>query len=288
MSALSTLHIAPPGFPSLPSYAAQWRAIRFELLPGTGEWITSHIALCDSDGFTVRQVIRPSVLRALFGSQAKHFQSLFEFVERSLEGYLAIGGNLADWSEPIEGVSATVARTAYARQGRLQALRMAARQSTALCALDDLDLHTEPTVIEDETRFWGNRIKDAVVSQRPELSPYFDKQGMLYTDSARFGFLTDSVAAHFANIAPTSVSQSMRMARGKLQELRIGARTMHLTLAKLIAGAARPDDITLSDTHIVASERAISELRQEAEEGGIVFVAAHTVPEAAAAIIEIA
>lgn len=288
MSATANFHSIPAGFPSLPTYTAQWRAIRFELSPGTGEWMTSHIALSDASGTTVRQVLQPAALRALFGNHAKHFQSLLDFVEKSLSAYLEQGGLLEEWREPIEGFAATPVKTAYARAGRLQALRNAARQSTALCALDDLDLHTEPASIEEESKFWINRIKTEVAERRPELSAYFDRNGMLYSDSVKFGFLTDTAVAHFANLIPNTMSQSMRMARGKLQELRIGVRTMDLAIAKLVAGAPRTDDITLSDRQVDASIRAMNELRQEAEESRILLAQAHTIAEAANSVIELA
>jgi hypothetical protein len=291
MSITAGLFSAPTGFPAMPSYTAEWRAVRFELSPGTGEWITSHIALKDSEGTTVRQVIRPEMLRALFGGNSKHFQSLLDIVEKSLTGYLESGGVLANWKEPIEGFAATAAKVAYARHGRTQALRMAARQSTALCSLEDLELPADqPSVTSEEqdSGIWGDRIKDAVTVLRPDLSTCFDKSGMLYAESVRFGFLTDTSAAHFANLTPYSLAQSMRLARGKLQELRIGARTMSLTLTKLVAGAPRPDDITLSERQIANALRAVNELSQEADESNISLVTAYTVSEAADAVIALA
>lgn len=288
MSQNDSLHAIPEGFPTLPKYSAQWRAVRFELSPGTGEWVTSHIASRDADGFCVIQVLRPAVLRAMFGSNAKHFQSLLDFVEKALEGYLARGGELSKWEGPVEGFVATSTKTAYARRGRIEALRMAVRQSTALCTLDDLDIPIEPASIEDESRYWTGRIKDAVTEKRPDLSIYFDKYGKLYADSVRFGFLTESTGVHFANLVPTSLSHCMRNARGKLQELRTGSRTMQLSVAKLVAGFPRSDDITLTERQITASERAIVELKQEAIENDIGIEIAYSPIEAADFVLALA
>lgn len=287
MTAHEKLHPSPAGFPSLPTYSAKWRAIRFELSPGTGEWITSHIASRDVDGHCVTQVLRPQVLRAIFGGHAKHFQTLLDFVEKAIDGYLAAGGDLEQWEGPIEGFTATQTKTAYARRGRIDALRLAARQCTVLCSLDDLDLPIEQTSIEEESRFWTGRIKDAVTETRPDLSIYFDKYGKLFADSVRFGFLTDDTGVHFANLLPTSLAQTMRVARGKIQELRIGSQTMDLTTVKLIAGFPRSDDITLSERQISASESAIAELKHEATESNIKIGIAHTPHEAAEFVLEL-
>ena len=271
-----TLHPIPEGFPSLPTYTANWRAVRFELTPGTGEWLTCHIALVDKDGATVRQTIRPETLRALFGSNARHFQSLLDMVEKSFSTYLAHEGNLSSWMAPLEGFSAAEVKTSYARNGRAQALRMAVRQSTALCNLEDLELPDEQiSLIEDEKEsgLWAIRIKDAVSLQRPDLKGFFDRSGMPYAESVKFGFLTDTSAAHFANLRPYGLAQSMRLARSKIQELRIGARTMNLQVKTLIAGVPNYDDVTLSETQITNARRAQSELSQEAQESNIDLVA---------------
>ena len=162
---------------------------------------------------------------------------------------------------------------------------MAARQSTVMCVLDDLDPAADAEPLEEESRWWSTRIKEAVVERKPDLSAYFDRNGQLYSDTARFGFLTDTAGAHFANLVPQSFTQSMRMARGKLQELRIGAKTMHLTIAKLIAGAPRHDDITLTEKQAAASQRAIIELKEEAAEFRVALDIVHSPSEAADSVI---
>lgn len=275
----------PAGFPTLPTYSAKWRAIRFELSPGTGEWVTSHIAAIDENGFSVNQVLRPSVIRAIFGSQSKRIEGLLGLIQRALEAHLSSGGSLENWVAPAEGFAATPLKTAYARRGKIEALRMAARQSTVMCALDELDSPIEVDSIEEESRYWSSRIKDAVIERRPELTNYFDKYGQLYADTARFGFLTETACAHFANLVPQNATQSMRMARGKLQELRTGVKTMQLSIAKLVAGAPRSDDITLTDRQLSASLRAIEELRCEADESGVALDIVHSPNEAADSVI---
>ena len=285
MTSTTNLFAAPPGFPTMPTYSAKWRAVRFELSPGTGEWVTSHIASVDSTGFVVVPVLRSTVLRSIFGSSAKNFESLLDLVQRSFEKYLEADGDLAAWKPPVEGFVASQVKTAYARRGRIEALRMAARQSTVMCVLDELDPSSEAEPLEEESRWWSTRIKEAVLERKPDLSAYFDRTGQLYSDTARFGFLTDTAGAHFANLVPQNSTHSMRMARGKLQELRIGAKTMHLSIAKLIAGAPRQDDITLTEKQVASSQRAIVELQQEAAEFGVSLDIVHSPSEAADSVI---
>jgi hypothetical protein len=288
MKIFNDLHPIPDGFPTFPAYSAEWRAVRFELSPGTGEWITSHIALRDKEGIAVKQIINISLLRAMFGGHAKHFQSLLSMVENSLEDYLIMGGSLSNWNASIEGFSATTIKIAHARMGRIEALRMAVKQSTALCAIEDFDLPINTDELEDEAGYWSGRIKKAVIEIRPDLNQYFDKTGMLYSDSVRFGFLTDTSGAHFANILPSSIAQSMRMARGKIQELRAGSKTLNLTIAKLVAGAPRQDDITNTEKQLKAISRALDELRQEAEENKIDLDIVNTVEEAVDSVLAMA
>jgi len=284
---IPNLHAIPAGFPSLPTYSATWRAVRFELSPGTGEWITSHIAAVDNEGYSVHQVVRPAVLRSMFGSDAKRYQVMLDMVGNALEAYLSSGGDLGSWSAPIEGFSATEIRRAFARQGRLQALRMAAKQSTALCALEELDAPVETSSTEEESGTWVSRVKDVVVIQRPDLSMCFDRPGMLYSETVRFGFLYETMAAHFGNLNPTAISTSLRFARGKLLELKIATRTLNLTQAKLIAALPSQNDIMWSDRHLDAVRRAGVELQQEAAEHGVQYSTAHTVDEAANQLLEL-
>lgn len=288
MSPIETFHKIPEGFPSFPAYSAEWRAIRFELSPGTGEWITSHIAMRDKEGTVVKQLISPALLRAMFGSNSKSFQSLFSLVQSALEDYLTSGGELRYWNQSVEGFAATPVKTAFARRGRIEALRMAIRQSTALCAIEDLDLPIDTAELEEETGYWATRIKKAVTLQRPDLSPYFDRVGMLYSDTVKFGFLTDSSGAHFANILPSSIPQSMRMARGKLQELKTGSKTLSLTMAKLVTGAPGEDDIQCTESQFKALTKALVELRQEAEENKINIDIVHTIDQAVDSVLELA
>lgn len=260
--------------------------MRFELSPGTGEWITSHIAVSDESGHAVRQIVRTSVLKAMFGSSSKGFQGMLDLVQRALEDHLAEGSKLEQFVAPLEGFVLTPLQVAHARNGRIHALRMAARQSTALCSMDDLDEPADiETAAEDESGTWITRVRDLVTNSRPDLSLYFDRHGMLYSETVRFGFLTDEVGAHFGSIAPNSVATSMRITRGKLQELRVGARTMQLRVAKLVAAVPGPDDIQWTERQLEATKRATEELRQEAEECKIPLAIAHTVQQAADSVL---
>jgi len=277
----------PDGFPAIPSYSSKWRAIRLELRPHTGEWVTSHIACVDPDGFLVKQTIRPQLMRALFGIHHKHFQSLLEFVEESLTAYLAADGSLEEWLVPIEGFAATKTKTAYALHGRLDAMRSAAQQSTIFYDMEDSDAPAESVSAEEDSRFWSTRVREQVTLVRPDLAPYFEKHGMLYSDTAKFGFLMPSAAAHFSNLAPHSISHSMRLARGKLQELRTASKTMSLLKTKLVAGIPRSDDIMWSDKQQEATRRAIKELEQESLESKVTLDLVESVQQAANSVLSL-
>jgi hypothetical protein len=111
---------------------------------------------------------------------------------------------------------------------------------------------------------------------------------MLYAESVRFGFLTEKSAAHFTNLTPYGLAQSMRLARGKLQELRVGSRTMSLKNSTLIAGAPSEDDITWTEKQLANASRAVNELIQEAKESSIELVTAYTLKQAVNAVIALA
>lgn len=287
MSERGNLFEIPEGFPELPTYTLRWRAIRLELRPHTGEWMTSHIACVDSDGFLVKQIIRPQLMRAIFGIHHKHFQSLLEFVENSLVAYLDSGGDLDDWLVPIEGFAATMTKTAFALRGRLDAMRSAAQQSTIFYNMEDSDVPVESLSAEEDSRFWSTKVREQVTLVRPDLAPYFEKHGMLYSDTARFGFLMPSAAAHFSNLMPNSISHSMRLARGKLQELRTVSKTMNLAKTKLVAGIPRPDDIMWSDKQQDATRRAIRELEEESLESRVSLNLVDSVQQAAESVISL-
>ncbi|NMG64347.1 hypothetical protein GPA19_05230 [Azoarcus indigens] len=275
-------------FPALPAYTADWYAVRFEPMRGTGEAFTCAILLRDAVGVEVRQVIRDDILAALFGQYAGHVQRMIDVVLDSLRAF-AVDHDPAQWAPPLTGFWLSERRRGASHAERAGIYRQAIQLSAAFAQLDYAPQEQDEQPALEAARTFIGRVRDRVRSVRADLEVYFQRQARIVPNGSlvQFGFLMPTRAAHFEVLRPSTLSTSVRFARGKLYELKKARPLVPLERAALIVGVPHRDDLGFSERQHAAIERELGELRQEAQEDDTEVLAAVNDPEAAQHIIDI-
>lgn len=202
------------------SHRGRWAPLYVEPMFGSGERFTFAIAVTSADGeATVSRVIRPEVLRVLYGAKAKHFSEMLASTERAVEQALLRGD--AEIALPWSGFALGEFREARGRsandlidQGRMMCASLSTatvEEQQALEADDD----------ERETRRWAQQIQTAVTTKSKDLGPYFLREWMPAGKSipSRFGFFNGHYAAHFGVVRKDNPSSSLYHLKARLWEL---------------------------------------------------------------------
>lgn len=276
-------------FPPLPGYTATWYALRFEPMRGTGEAFTCAILVKDAVGVEVRKVIRDDILTALFGQHAGHVTQLIEIAAESLAAW-AREHDPGEWHPPLTGFWLSECRQGASRIERAGVFRQAILLSAAFAQLDYAPQEMDEQPALEAARTFIGRVRDQVRAIRSELDGYFQKQARIVPNGAlvQFGFLMPTRAAHFEVLRPSTLSTSVRFARGKLYELRKARALVPLERTALVIGVPHEGDLGYSDRQHAAIERELTELQQEAREDDTDVLPAVSEPEAAAHVIAIA
>ena len=276
-------------FPPLPAYAADWYAVRFEPMRGTGEAFTCAILLRDTAGVEVRKVIRDDILTALFGQHAKHVENMINVVADSLRAFAA-DHEPEQWMPPLTGFWLSERRRGASHAERAGVYRQAIQLSAAFAQLDYAPQEQDEQPALEAARTFIGRVRDNVRTLRADLEGYFQKQARIVPNGSlvQFGFLMPTRAAHFEVLRPSTLSTSVRFARGKLYELKKARTLVPLERAALIVGVPHHDDLGFSDRQHDAIKRELAELRQEAQEDDTDVLAAVSDSGAAQHVIDIA
>lgn len=276
-------------FPSLPAYTANWYALRFEPMRGTGEAFTCAILVKDATGVEVRKVIRDDILAALFGQHAGHVAQLIEIASESLEAW-AVQHDPGEWRPPLTGFWLSERRQGASLAERVGVFRQAIQLSAAFAQLDYAPQELDEQPALEAARTFIGRVRDEVRTIRSDLDGFFQRQARIVPNGAlvQFGFLMPTRAAHFEVLRPSTLSTSVRFARGKLYELKKAHALVPLERAALVVGIPHTHDLGYSDRQHAAIERELAELQQEAREDGTDVLPAVSEPEAAGHVIAIA
>lgn len=276
-------------FPSLPAYAADWYAIRFEPMRGTGECFTCAILIKDAAGVAVRPVIRDDILKALFGAHANHVNGMIETAMESLQKF-AVENDPADWLPPFTGFSIAEKRQGASRAEREGIFRQAVKLSAAFGQLDFAPQEDNEQPALEAARTFIGRIRQQVATQRSDLDAYFQRSARIVANGSliQFGFLMPDRAAHFEVLRPTTLTTSARFARGKLYELKKARPLVPLARAALIVAVPHPDDLGYSERQHANIAQELAALQEVAREDETDVLPAINTREAAAHLIELA
>lgn len=276
-------------FPPLPDYTADWYALRFEPMRGTGEAFTCAILVKDDGGADVRMVVRDDILNALFGQHANHITQMIELAMESLRDFAA-EHDPADWAPPLTGFWLSERRHGASAGERDGIYRQAIRLSATFAQLDYAPQEDDEQPALEAARTFIGRVRDLVRERRSDLDPYFQKQARIITNGSlvQFGFLMPRRAAHFEVLRPSTLSTSVRFARGKLYELKKARALVPLERAALIVGIPHRDDLGFSPRQHAAIARELSELQAEAREDDTDVLQSVSAEEAAYHVMDLA
>ncbi|ADX48553.1 hypothetical protein Acav_4674 [Paracidovorax avenae ATCC 19860] len=267
--------------PALPITAGQWCAIYWEPVMLTGERICVGFLTCWDGRAKAELTVRPDLLITLFGGAGAKAQTLLERAFKLMQAQTDAVGGIHDIRLPISGLYLGGLETSHVNS-YAELLQVAKLMSSSLSTLAEPDAELpELTDARGEqavpARQFATRVRDLVLLRNSNLAVYFHKEAYLLGKrrATRFGFLSDSLAAHFGLLQPTNVRNSARMARGLIAELSIAQRASGRT-ALLVLGFPSLDSPTLTDKERSAIEDYTEELGLEASEFSVRYAATDT------------
>jgi hypothetical protein len=272
---------------------ARYSVIGWEPVPGSGERINV-AALCEYGGRIVaKTLVREDVLRCMYGEAG---EGVLRMVERILEALSSVanshGLENALASNPLRNFSLTAVRATWA-SGENDLIRQIVLMNCSLSVIADepaSSIDDSPTSEKEVNQQWTTRVKEAIQVLRPDLSIYFNREAILVDGGmpVRFAVLTPRLAAQFGLLRPSQQNQGMEDARAKLWKLHLAKERNPALVAALVFGTPSFDDILLSDKQRDRLQSNVVEIRQEAAYRHVELREAHTVPDAAAAVVAMA
>ena len=284
--------IAVVDVPTLPAHAGEWRAVYWEPVMQTGERIcVGFLTLWDQQAKAV-MTLRPDVLEMLFGAAGSKVHALLIRGFRMLNARLAQCKSLANIDSPMSGLFLGGAEVCHAN-AYSELLQIAKLMSSSLSTLaepdnpeasDDLEPRPEQS---QPARQFVTRVRDLAIKRDVNLAGCFNKDVALKSKTrlTRFGFLSNSLVAHFGLLQPNSnIRNTVRMTRGLITELTLAERASGRK-SLLILGFPPLASPTLSDKERDAVEDYKEELALEAQEFNISFAAADNDSDACDALM---
>ena len=215
-------------FPPMPDCRGEWVPIYMEPVMGSGEKITIAIAADSNNGAKVVRALHEDVISCLYGHKNEHFLSQVEWIVDSFESHLRAGGRLSNWQPPLSGFVPGNSREAASstidgiiKQGMQMTASLNRLALTAEHEEDD-----EPKTVSDE---FAKKIKEGVISEYPHLEHFFNKKvKKVYGKdlTTTYNLITQSYAANFKSIQPTSIQQGMNAAKVKIYDLHALKQTL--------------------------------------------------------------
>lgn len=284
--------IAVIDVPTLPAHAGQWRAVYWEPVMQTGERIcVGFLTLWDQQAKAV-MTLRPDLLETLFGATGPKVHALLSRGFRMLNAQLVKRESLANIDPPMSGLflGATEVCHANAYSELLQIAKLMSSSLSTLAEPDNPDasddVETRPEQSQPARQF-VTRVRDLAVKRNVDLANCFNKDVALKSKTrlTRFGFISNSLVAHFGLLQPNSnIRNSVRMTRGLMTELTLAERASGRR-SLLVLGFPPLDSPNLSDKERKAVEDYKEELALEAQEFNISFSAADNDSDACDALM---
>ncbi len=258
----------------------------------TGERIcVGFLTLWDQQAKAV-MTLRPDLLETLFGATGPKVHALLSRGFRMLNAQLVKRESLANIDPPMSGLflGATEVCHANAYSELLQIAKLMSSSLSTLAEPDNPDasddVETRPEQSQPARQF-VTRVRDLAVKRNVDLANCFNKDVALKSKTrlTRFGFISNSLVAHFGLLQPNSnIRNSVRMTRGLMTELTLAERASGRR-SLLVLGFPPLDSPNLSDKERNAVEDYKEELALEAQEFNISFSAADNDSDACDALM---
>jgi hypothetical protein len=266
--------------PTLPTHTGHWRAIYWEPVMQTGERIcVGFLTLWDQQARAVL-TLRPDLLATLFGAAGQKVQVLLDRGFRMMNAQLGGGRSLAEVMPPMSGLFFGEAEVCHVN-AYVELLQIAKLMSSSLSTLAEPDNPDATDEVDDRpeqaqpARQFVTRVRDLAVKRDVRVASCFNKDVALKSSRrlTRFGFMSDSLVAHFGLLQPSNIRNSVRMTRGLITELTLAERASGRQ-SLLILGFPPLASPTLSDKERQSVEDYKEELDMEAQEFNVRFAGA--------------
>ena len=235
--------------------------------------------------------IRPDLLVTLFGAAGQKAQHLLERGFRIMNAVLNENDSLNEIAAPVSGLHLGALEVCHANAyGDL--LQVAKLMSSSLSTLAEPDNPDIADVLDERpeqaqpARQFATRVRDLVAKRDVSLAGYFNKEVALKSSRrlTRFGFLSNSLVAHFGLLQPSNIRNSVRMTRGLITELALAERASGRK-SLLILGFPPLNSPNLTDKERQAIEDYTEELDLEAQEFKLGFAGADNDTDACNALM---
>ena len=235
--------------------------------------------------------IRPDLLVTLFGAAGQNAQNLLERSFRIINARLNDHNALDEIASPASGLHLGSLEVCHANAyGDL--LQVAKLMSSSLSTLAEPDSPDLADTLEERpeqsqpARQFAKRVRDLVSKRDMSLAGYFSKDAALMSSRrlTRFGFLSDSLVAHFGLLQPSNIRNSVRMTRGLITELSLAERASGRK-SLLILGFPPLNSPNLTDKERQAIGDYTEELDLEAQEFKLGFAGADNDTDACNALM---
>jgi hypothetical protein len=227
----------------LPTFEATWWPLHMETIPGSGEIIAVAVMVRAASGqASIRQVVQPPVLSAMFGSDVgKGVHTMVAASVIEVQRQLDDGTAAEQAKLPMGGFRFGPARDAVARDLN-EVFDVAVRLT---CAFGQSAFGRQATIGDSSRRAfedWADRVRlDLITHDQAELfssGAIFNVRVKLARKSVQFGLLHDGCAVNFGVLRPGFTSGDMRSLKVKVFDLEALRRDQILPIntASVLAG----------------------------------------------------
>jgi hypothetical protein len=197
-----------------------------------------------------------------------------------MNAQLGGGRSLAEVTPPMSGLFFGETEVCHVN-AYVELIQIAKLMSSSLSTLAEPDNPDTADEIDDRpeqaqpARQFVTRVRDLAVKRDVRVASCFNKDVALKSSRrlTRFGFMSDSLVAHFGLLQPSNIRNSVRMTRGLITELTLAERASGRH-SLLILGFPSLESPTLSDKERQAVEDYKEELDMEAQEFKVSFAGA--------------
>lgn len=222
--------------------------------------------------------IRPDLLSVLFGGAGQKAHQLLERTIRILNVRLSNSDEIENVTTHLSGIYFGNTEICHANS-HADLLQVGKLMSSSLSTLAEPDSPDAADTIDSQpenslpNRQFATRIKDLAITRNVNLAGYFNKEASLLSTrrTVRFGFLSNSLAAHFGLLQPTNMQRHVRNARGLIAELALAHRASGRN-GLLVLGFPPLESATLTDKERSALSDYVEELSLESIEFKVKFV----------------
>lgn len=199
---------------------ANWWAVYFEPMAGSGERLTAFVVAADAHGKSlVSRTLGDGVLRALYGGKALGVMAMLELVEDSIKAHAKDHHGALSWEPPMSGF-----HLGPLRKLRSSSLQAALKSAVQFCAsLGTVAMLDQSTLdAEMAANVWRDQVRERVLSQNILVRGRFDHKVELVNNHAvRIGFVADNYAAQFGVLrsSATRISNDILRLKGRLVDL---------------------------------------------------------------------